>query len=170
MPASTDAVSRPMRILKSDARQRYTLGVVYEPDAVDTQGDYAEAPEIEKACWEFMRSLQSQDQVAKMGLDLLDTILKAVKEGGEVRLDVTEAWDTLAKGDGLGVMHREFGDTGDIVECYIAPCDFELNGEPVAKGTWLLGVIWSEEYFAKVEAGEITGLSMGGTGRRVAVE
>jgi hypothetical protein len=46
MPASTEAVSQPMRILKSDAKQRYTLGVVYAPNEVDTQGDYAEAPEI----------------------------------------------------------------------------------------------------------------------------
>jgi hypothetical protein len=159
-----------MRILKSDAKQRYTLGVVYAPNEVDTQGDYAEAPEIEQACWGFMRGLQGRGQVAKLGLELLAAIAKAVRSGAEVQLDVTAAWETLAKGEGLGVMHQAWGDEiGEIVECYCVPADFDLDGQPVTKGTWLLGVVWSEEYFAKVEAGEITGLSMGGTGRRVPV-
>jgi hypothetical protein len=119
--------------LKSDSKQRYTLGVVYSPDEVDSQGDFTDAAEIEKACHGFMRRLQG----------------KKIKKGA------------------LGHMHKDWSDDlGEIVECYCAPADMEIEGEQVAKGTWLLGVVWSEDMFQKVEAGEITGYSMGGTGKR----
>lgn len=164
------AVNPALRIVKAEAKQRYTLGVVYVPRQVDSQGDYAEAPEIEQACWDFMRSLQGRDLAAQLGVQLVQAIARAAADGVEVRLDVTAAGEWLAKGAGLGVMHREFGDAGDIVECYLAPADLELGGEAIPRGTWLLGVVWSEAAFARVAAGELTGLSMGGTGRRVAVD
>src|SRR3990167_6307475 len=46
-------------LVKSSPERRYTLGVVYEPDVVDTQGDFAKAEDIEDAAWAFMMRLQS---------------------------------------------------------------------------------------------------------------
>jgi len=43
---------------KSATERRYTLGVVYEPDVVDTQGEFAKAEDIETAAWAFMERLQ----------------------------------------------------------------------------------------------------------------
>ena len=118
--------------LKTDAPMRYTLGVVYAPDEVDSQGDFAEAEEIEKACHGFMLHIQGR----------------------------------LTKG-ALGINHKEWpDDLGDIVECYCAPVDMQIDDNLITKGTWLLGAVWSESMFQKIEANEITGYSMGGTGQR----
>lgn len=128
--AGKSAVSKEICFLKSDDEKRYTLGVVYEPDVVDSQGDYATAEDIEKAAWDFMRR-------------------------------------TLK----LGYMHKEWDDDiGDIVESYIAPTDMRIGDGVVKAGTWLIGVVWSPEYWEKVKSGEITGFSMGGTARRIREE
>lgn len=166
----TECVHRPLRVLKTQAQQRYTLGVVYAPGEVDSQGDYAEAPEIEQACWDFMRRLQGRDPLAKLGAALAAAVAKAHQQPGAVQIELPDTWEDLVKGRGLGLQHREFGsEIGDIVECYLLPADCEIGGETVPQGSWLLGVVWSPEHFAKVQSGEITGLSMGGKGRRVPV-
>ena len=50
-----EKICKHLQFLKSDDEKRYTLGIVYEPDTVDSQGDYATAEDIEKAAWDFMR-------------------------------------------------------------------------------------------------------------------
>jgi hypothetical protein len=146
--------------------------VVYEPLVKDSQGDEASAPEIEKACWGFMKHLQGKSELTKMALDLLDGITEALSKGDEISLDVTPIWDSIQKGDGLGHMHSDWNDSiGDIVECYAAPVDFKLatpeGPQQITKGTWLMGVVWAPNYFSKVESGQITGFSMGGSGKRI---
>lgn len=42
------------KIMKVDKKQRILGGVIYEPNEVDTQGDYTDAKEIEKAMYRFM--------------------------------------------------------------------------------------------------------------------
>lgn len=158
-------------ITKSD-KKFYTLGIVYEPNTVDSQNDFADAEEIEKACWNFMRRLQGQDTLTKTALRVLEEIVKAAESGKSVRLDITEAYEEVSK-RGLNDMHIPSDDDenlGTIVECYIAPADFEINGEKVKKGTWLLGVVWNPDYFAKIERGERTGLSMEGVAVRMEVD
>lgn len=43
-----------LKISKIDKKQQIVGGVVYEPDEVDTQGDYTDKKEIEKAMYRFM--------------------------------------------------------------------------------------------------------------------
>lgn len=64
----------------------------------------------------------------------------------------------------LGLMHEMFGQIGvNLVESYIAPVDFELNGVAVKKGTWVMTTkINDDELWDKVQKGEITGYSVGG--------
>lgn len=161
-----------VRFIKSDFKQRYTLGVVYEPNAEDSQGDFTDTGEIEKACHDFMMSLQGKSTVTKAALQLLDSIVKSLQNGDSIDVDVTDVWDDITKADNpLGFMHEDWSDgIGDIVECYIAPVDFQIGDEQVKKGTWLLGCKWSSEYFKKIECGELTGLSMGGSGKRIPVK
>lgn len=53
------------------------------------------------------------------------------------------------------------------VESYIAPCDFELNGEPVLKGSWVLVAhVPDERLWEQVKKGEKAAWSVAGTGRR----
>ena len=159
-------------VLKQDATKRYTLGVVYEPNVVDTQGDMASAETIEQAAWQFMRQLQGGRTLTKWAAQLLDAIVKAVAANAPVRLDITGMTAEVLKAQrALGDQHTSWdAGLGEIVECYVMPCDGEVNGERVTKGTWMLGVQWSPDYFAKIQSGERTGLSMGGTGKRRWVE
>ena len=147
---------------KSADKKRYTLGVVYEPDSEDTQGDFMKAADIEASAWDFMARLQT---LAKSGAVILKSAQSAGTDG--VEIDVTDA-DEILKGEGLDDQHLQLDDhLGVIVESYIAPVDFTVNGQSVKKGTWLLGVRWTEEMFAKIEKGERTGLSFYGTADRV---
>jgi site-specific DNA-adenine methylase len=70
---------------------------------------------------------------------------------------------------GLGLMHRVLvNDQVKVLESYLAPTDFELAGVTVRKGTWLLGVrVLSDELWAQVKDGGLTGFSIGGSARRV---
>lgn len=161
-PATTDT----MLIISKNEKQRYTLGVVYEPDEIDSQDDYATASTIEKAAWGFMRKLQSDLATAKQASSIIEGVCKAL-EGEQVQIDVTDWAEALEKGR-LGDMHVDWQDGfGEIVESYIAPVDFEIDGELIKRGTWLMGVVWSEEMFEKIERGERTGYSLGGRAMRV---
>ncbi|WP_196607439.1 XkdF-like putative serine protease domain-containing protein [Pectinatus frisingensis] len=153
-----------MKFIQKSAPQRYVLGIVYAPDEVDCQEDYSTAPEIEKACHEFSKKLQHQSGISKQ---MTDGILKALKNSEDITIDITDIYDDIQKG-ALGINHTEWpDDAGDIVENYIMPCDTTINGEPIKKGTWMMGVVLSPENFQKAQNGELTGFSMGGKGERV---
>lgn len=50
-----------------------------------------------------------------------------------------------------------------LVECYLAPVDFECNGQTIKEGTWIVGLkVLDKDYWDAVESGEIQGLSAGG--------
>lgn len=54
----------------------------------------------------------------------------------------------------------------EVVESYIAKCDMEIEDQPIKKGTWLMTMEISDaDVWDKIEKGEITGFSMGGTGK-----
>lgn len=76
------------------------------------------------------------------------------------------AHDFLANHRVVGFRHKEEADAV-VVESYIAPVDFELNGDTVKKGSWLLGVyIKDKDLWQSVKDGEINGFSIGGFGER----
>ncbi|PLS05142.1 XkdF-like putative serine protease domain-containing protein [Bacillus halotolerans] len=59
--------------------------------------------------------------------------------------------------------HDFHGGVGEVVESYVAPADFEMNGETIKKGSWVLVTKASEEVWEQIKKGEITGYSMAGT-------
>jgi len=74
----------------------------------------------------------------------------------------------LAELQDRGIMHQSIeNDKLDIYESYLAPVDFDVNGQEVKKGSWLLmyhvkdGALWEE-----IKRGEFTGFSIGGFARR----
>lgn len=114
------------RILKADAKAHYVTGIVYEPMAEDTQGNYMTEEEITKAAHWF------------------------AKNGN--RVDLQHSFEPL--------------EGASVVESSVAKCDYELEGETIKKGTWIMTVeLTSPEVFEAIEKGEITGFSMGGMGR-----
>ncbi|MBG9768848.1 XkdF-like putative serine protease domain-containing protein [Bacillus vallismortis] len=58
--------------------------------------------------------------------------------------------------------HDFQGGVGAVVESYVAPADFEMNGETIKKGSWVLVTKASEEVWEEIKKGEITGYSMAG--------
>ena len=153
-----------------DEHLNYTLGIVYTPDEVDLQGEYADEKVIRKAMWDYMKKVQNKSDIEKIAMSIYDSFIKVVNgEADEVRIDVSDMDVSLKKN--LGDMHEDIDSShGTIVECYQAPTDFELNGEEIKKGTWLLGVVWSDEMFQKILSGERSGYSMGGRGIAIETE
>ncbi|AUS12429.1 terminase [Bacillus subtilis] len=58
--------------------------------------------------------------------------------------------------------HDFQGGVGEVVESYVAPADFVINGELIKKGSWVLVTKASEEVWEEIKKGEITGYSMAG--------
>ncbi|MDM5430818.1 XkdF-like putative serine protease domain-containing protein [Bacillus mycoides] len=63
----------------------------------------------------------------------------------------------------IDTQHDFVAGAGEIVESYIAPADFEINGVTIQKGSWVITTKASDEVWEKIEKGEITGYSMAGT-------
>jgi site-specific DNA-adenine methylase len=68
----------------------------------------------------------------------------------------------------VGLMHQDLvNGRVKILESYLAPAPFDLDGTQVRKGTWLLAVrVLDAELWAQIKAGELTGFSIGGSAVR----
>ncbi|MGP3782473.1 XkdF-like putative serine protease domain-containing protein [Paenibacillus sp. 1A_MP2] len=73
----------------------------------------------------------------------------------------------IAKGAVMDTQHDFDPGVGDVVECYIAPVDFELGEETIRKGSWVLVTKASEEIWEQIQSGDITGYSMAGTAETI---
>ncbi len=81
--------------------------------------------------------------------------------------EITKAAYWFAKnGDKVDLQHSfEPLDGATVVENWIAKADFEIDGEAIQKGTWLMTVeVTDESVWKGIEKGDITGFSMGGLG------
>lgn len=81
--------------------------------------------------------------------------------------EITKAAYWFAKnGDQVDIQHSfQPFDGAAVVETWVAKADFDIDGEAVKKGTWLMTVeVTDPEIWASIEKGDITGLSMGGIG------
>ena len=73
------------------------------------------------------------------------------------------AYEFLSRSRTVGANHRLFKGIGEVVESFIArPGDPEFT-----PGAWVLGVRCTPETWARVEAGELVGFSIGGRGKRI---
>lgn len=118
-----------IKLTKADCaeEEQYVLGVVLEPETVDSQSDIYSEEEIRKSAHDYMANHMH-----------------------------------------IGLQHNGvIDDRIKILESYIAPCNFDLNGQTIKKGTWLLGArILDSELWAAVKKGELTGWSIGGSAVR----
>ena len=81
--------------------------------------------------------------------------------------EITKAAYWFAKnGDKVDLQHSfEPLDGATVVENWIAKADFDIDGEKIRKGTWLMTVeVTDADVWAGIEKGNITGFSMGGLG------
>lgn len=72
----------------------------------------------------------------------------------------------------IGLMHKgTINDKVKILESYIAPCDFDVNGAVVKAGSWILAArVVDDELWKACKSGELTGWSIGGTAIRKPVD
>lgn len=74
----------------------------------------------------------------------------------------------MAKAQHSPDVHHSGRDAGaDLIENFCAPCDMTLAGEPVTAGSWVQA--WQVDdplTKAEIQRGEITGLSLEGSGFR----
>jgi len=125
---SKEPLARPVQkdlevfIFKED--QHIAGGIVYEPDTVDGQGDWASEDDIREAEYYFMENSQQ-----------------------------------------FKVRHRGEPDpTIRILESFLAPADFKINGRFVKKGSWYLTLrINNEAVWQQIKEGKLTGFSLAGT-------
>lgn len=80
-------------------------------------------------------------------------------------IEKAQRWFTK-NANSIDLQHNfEKMESAAVVENWIAKADFEINGETVKEGTWLMTVEISDPgIFEAIEKGEITGFSMGGSG------
>lgn len=64
------------------------------------------------------------------------------------------------------IQHSFRAESGlSVVESYVAPCNMEIGGEPIIKGSWIMTLeVTDAGIWKAVQSGRLTGLSMGGTG------
>lgn len=103
-------------VFKADDPQKLVYGIVYEPSVEDSQGDYMDASDIEKAAHGFMESYQHIDKqhdfetkagkvvesyVAPVDIEIGDTM---ITKGTWVLVTkaTDEIWDAIQKGDYTG--------------------------------------------------------------------
>lgn len=75
-------------------------------------------------------------------------------------------------GGTLGKQHSEIV-TGKlkVLESYLAPADFEVGGQQITSGTWLMGIrVVDDDLWQGVKSGSFTGFSIGGAAVRKPLE
>ena len=90
--------------------------------------------------------------------------------GDRINIDEIEqaAHRFMLKSRIIGLQHREKGPV-EIVESYVAPADFQINGQKVAKGSWVMTVkVHDNATWKQVKTGKYTGFSVGGMAIRMA--
>ena len=81
--------------------------------------------------------------------------------------EITKAAYWFAKNSNKVDLQHSFEslDSAAVVESWITKADFEIDGEMIHKGTWLITVeVADEKVWDSIQKGDITGFSMGGLG------
>jgi len=98
--------------------------------------------------------------------------LREVDSWGDVITDPEQlekaAWEYMRKSRRVGLDHAPGTEgAGTVVESYIYRGPrWEVNGEVVEPGDWLLGIVWSPQAWERIKRGEKVGLSIQGWAHR----
>ena len=113
------------KIVKADAENHYVTGVVYEPMAEDTDGNFMTEDEITKAAYWYNKNSD--------------------------KVDIQHSFKPT--------------DGASVVESWIAKADFDIDGQHIKRGTWLMTMeVTDGDLWKDICKGAITGFSMGGVG------
>ncbi|MBM0064937.1 XkdF-like putative serine protease domain-containing protein [Alkalicoccobacillus gibsonii] len=62
----------------------------------------------------------------------------------------------------IDTQHDFEAGVGEVVESYVAPAEFEMNGQTITKGSWVLVTKANDDIWEQIKKGDITGYSMAG--------
>lgn len=77
--------------------------------------------------------------------------------------EVRKAMESFNKSEKrTNLFHLTMSDSFSVIESYLAPVDFMLNDEFVAKGTWMMTLqIHDDSLWQLIKSGEVNGISIG---------
>jgi len=136
--------------------------------ADDESGDDAVVAEVSKRVVRIGKKTEKGDEHYVLGIVLEPEVVDAqndIYSADEIR---NTAHEFMQKYRTIGLMHKGgINDKVKILESYIAPCDFEADGQPVKAGTWVMAVkVLDEDLWKACKSGELTGFSIGGSAVR----
>ena len=80
------------------------------------------------------------------------------------------AHNFIAKYRNIDAQHDFNAGAGEVVESYVAPVDMDINGETITKGTWVLVTKATDEIWADIKDGKMTGYSLAGIAETEVIE
>lgn len=117
------------RFIKLDPQQQIIGGVIYAPSELDTQEDYTDSTEIQKAMYKFMESYAKNTSRIK-------------------------------------IMHKGRSYEFPILESFQPEQDIQKGDNTIKAGAWwMLIKVRNKAIWEKINSGELTGFSIGGTAR-----
>ena len=140
----TDEVKKAAyAITKSSTdEKRYTLGPMYIPDRLDAHNEFATADELQKAVWDYVRTGDRQIRLQHNTDIVAGECVEVLSWPTEITASMALPSTTLAKSSSV----------------------------TFPAGTTYMGIVWEPWAWEWVKKGKISGLSMGGFAKRVAVE
>ncbi len=114
-----EPLEREVKLTKVNNEQRMVYGIVYSPDQIDTQGDFAKADEIKKAAYGFMKSALTTNIDANHDFDAkdayvaeswltkgVDSLFEKEPEGSwavGIKVESEDLWNSVKKGELAGI-------------------------------------------------------------------
>ncbi|QWG87348.1 XkdF-like putative serine protease domain-containing protein [Bacillus mycoides] len=80
------------------------------------------------------------------------------------------AHNFIAKYRNIDAQHDFNAGAGEVVESYVVPVDMDINGEKITKGTWVLVTKATDEIWADIKDGKMTGYSLAGIAETEVIE
>jgi len=124
-----------------------------------------QSQKIEKEYFAYIIKADDEQQIVT-GIVLEPNTIDA--HGDEMTADEIEkaAHFFMQHSRTIGDSHKKKA-PADLIESYVAPDDFTLNGQKIKKGTWMISVkILDDKVWKQVKDGFYTGFSVGGFGIR----
>jgi hypothetical protein len=136
----------------------------------DKPGDRPRKLDVERAAVkkEYIVPILKADEERRIVFGIVLEPDTVDSQGDVIAADEIEkaAHKFLVKSRVVGNRHNEPA-KAEVVESYVAPDEFEMGGQKVKKGSWVLGVHVSDDaLWQDIKNNEITGFSVGGMGTR----
>lgn len=138
------------------------------PQNIDEEdGEKVEKVEAEFRILKADEKKEALDEHTVLGEVLVPEEVDAQKDIYSADEIKKTAWKFMEQYQNFGFMHKQLVQNIKVLESYLAPVDFEINGVKIKKGTWLVRVrVLDSAIWKDIKSGKLTGFSIGGTAIR----